>query len=683
LNKETGIFMQYVNDFSYEVKVIENEWIPMKDGTRIAARIWYPENAENDPVPAVLEYIPYRKRDITRKRDDAVQKYVAGHGYAVVRADIRGSGDSEGVLTDEYIQQEQEDGLEILQWIASQPWCNGNMGMIGISWGGFNGLQIAALQPPGLKAIITVCSTDDRYADDVHYMGGCLLGDNLSWASVMFALNSTPPDPEIVGEKWKDIWVKRLEGSGLWVDIWLQHQHRDEYWKHGSVCENYHTIQIPVMAVSGWADGYSNAVFRMMENLVAPRKGLLGPWSHKYPHEGVPGPAIGWLQECLRWWDHWLKEKANGIMDEPMLRAYMQESIPPFSNYTARPGRWVGEEAWPSPHIKQEVYHLTSRDLTQNQNDRNISDSSLTLESPLRTGLYSGKWCSYSAPPDLPGDQREDDGGALVFNTGVLENPLEIMGAPVAELEIEVDQPMAMIAVRLSDVLTNGDVRRVTYGLLNLTHRNSHEHPEPLVPGKRYKIRVKMNYVAENFPAGNQIRLAISSVYWPLAWPSPKQAEITLHTANSKLILPVRAPRAEDKYLRPFDKPETATPPEITQLIPEVHQWKVERDLATDETNLIVVKDDGRYKIQDINLEMESSTEEKYTVFGNDSLSLKGETFLHYEFKRDGWNIRTVTHTELTSDEQYFYINADVDAYEGDVRIFCNSWNRKVLRNLV
>ena len=227
----------------------------MQDGTRLAARIWLPVDAKERPVPAVLEYIPYRKRDFTRLRDSIMHPYVAGHGYGCIRVDLRGSGDSDGVLCDEYLQQELDDGIHVLRWIAAQPWCTGDVGMIGISWGGFNGLQIAAMSPPELKAIITVCSTDDRYADDIHHMGGCLLGDNLSWASVMFAYNAMPPDPAIVGNRWREMWRERLEGSGLWLERWLRHQRRDSYWKHGSICEDFAAVKCPVFAVSGWADG--------------------------------------------------------------------------------------------------------------------------------------------------------------------------------------------------------------------------------------------------------------------------------------------------------------------------------------------------------------------------------------------------------------------------------------------
>ena len=238
-----------------KVREIENVFIPLKDGTKLAARIWLPVDAEKNPVPAILEYLPYRKRDGTAPRDALTHPYFAAHGYAGVRVDIRGTGESDGVLMDEYLKLEQDDCLEVLAWIAWQPWCTGKCGMIGISWGGFNGLQVAARRPPSLKAVISLCSTDDRYADDVHYMGGSLLVDNFSWASMMFSLQTYPPDPLLVGEQWRKMWLERLEKLPLLIDNWLKHQRRDAYWKHGSVCENYADITAAVYAVGGWADG--------------------------------------------------------------------------------------------------------------------------------------------------------------------------------------------------------------------------------------------------------------------------------------------------------------------------------------------------------------------------------------------------------------------------------------------
>jgi putative CocE/NonD family hydrolase len=259
--------MKTVTQLPRKVREIENVFMTLRDGTKLAARIWLPEDAETNPVPAILEYLPYRKRDGTCDRDALTHPYFAGHGYAAVRVDIRGTGESDGILLDEYLKQEQDDCLEVLQWLAKQPWCTGACGIIGISWGGFNGLQVAARRPPELKAVISLCSTDDRYADDIHAMGGCMLIDNVAWASAMFALQSHPPDPALVGERWRAMWLQRLENQPLLIDNWLQHQRRDAFWKHGSVCENYADITCAVYAVGGWADGYSNAVPRLLAGL--------------------------------------------------------------------------------------------------------------------------------------------------------------------------------------------------------------------------------------------------------------------------------------------------------------------------------------------------------------------------------------------------------------------------------
>ncbi|MFO8000893.1 MAG: CocE/NonD family hydrolase [Marinilabilia sp.] len=671
--------MKTITTFPENVSVKEHVWIPLSDGTHLAAKIWIPESAEKNPVPAILEFIPYRKRDFEAVSDSINHGYFAGYGYASLRVDLRGAGDSEGVLKDEYLRREQEDGLEVLRWIAAQSWCNGSVGMMGISWGGFNSLQIAALQPPELKAIITVCSTDDRYADDVHYMGGCLLGDNLSWASTMFAYNACPPDPALVGDKWKEMWFDRLEGSGLWLKTWLEHQHRDDYWKHGSVCEDFSMIQCPVMAVSGWADGYTNAVFRLLSGLHVPRKGLIGPWSHKYPHFGIPGPAIGFLQESLRWWDQWLKDSDTGIMEEPMLRVWMQDSVPPSPLYKERPGRWVAEPAWPSNNIQIQKLHLhPGHDLLENAPSEN---ETLPIQSPLSVGLFAGKWCSYAAPPDLPNDQREEDGGALIFETPPLKDNLEIMGAPVLNLEFSSNEPVAMVAVRLSDVAEDDKATRVTYGLLNLCHRESHESPKPIETGRTYKVQVSLNHIAQSFPAGNRLRLSISTSYWPLAWPPPRPVRLTVHTGNSNLELPVRKPRKSDETLRPFGEPEGAPELITKQIEPQNHQWRVIRDLAKEESTMEVIIDNGTINFEDIDWKVTNRAKEWYTFQRDDFTSVRGETLWNRRFQRGDWSAEVVTRTVLTSSETHFRLYAEMDAWDRDKRVYSRNWQYEIPRD--
>ena len=673
-------------DLPQPVEEFEHFTIPLSDGTQLAARRWQPVGADRAPVPAVLEYIPYRKRDKTAYRDGLNHPYVAGHGYACVRVDLRGTGESDGVLTDEYLQQEFDDGLEVLDWIAAQAWCDGRIGMIGKSWGGFNGLQLAGLQPEPLGAVITVCSTDDRYADDIHYMGGCLLSDNLSWAAAMFANTSCPPDPAIAGERWRELWQQRLDGSGMWLETWLEHQHRDDYWKHGSVIEDIDALQVPVMAVSGWADGYSNSVFRLLAELPSgvPRRGLVGPWSHKYPHQGVPGPAIGFLQECVRWWDRWLKGIDNGIDREPQLMAWMQDPVAPALDIQHRPGRWVAEPTWPSSGVKVHELGLGDAGLFSDVDEAPNDARLRTVTSPMSLGLYAGKWASFTATPDLPVDQREEDGGSLNFDSPALEEPLEILGAPVVELELEVDQPVAMVAVRLSDRLPDGRINRVTYGMLNLCHRDSHEHPEPLVPGERYCVQVRLNEVAHHFAPGHRLRLQVSTSYWPVAWPSPTPVRLMVAPSNSLLRLPVREPRpAEEAGLRPFDPPVGSAPPATTQLVPRDYGWWVVHDLVTGETLVETLKDEGGYRLDDIGLDVYSRTTERYAYDDDDPTSARGEVHAVRRFERGDWRVRTVTHSVLTCTESDFRIRATLDAYEGETRVAAHSWDRTIPRRLV
>jgi putative CocE/NonD family hydrolase len=676
--------MRVVEQFPHQVREEEGIEIPLSDGTCLAGRIWRPENSDRHPVPAILEFIPYRERDLTAVRDSVHHPYFAGHGFAGVRVDLRGSGDSDGVLTDEYLDQELRDAEEVLAWLAAQPWCSGRTGMMGISWGGFNALQVAARRPPGLGAIVTASSTDDRYADDVHYMGGCLLSDNLSWASTMFAYNSSPPDPQVVGERWREMWLQRLRGSGLWLDEWLRHQRRDDYWRHGSICEDYADIDCPVLAVSGWADGYSNSVFRLLAELDVPRKGLVGPWSHKYPHLGQPGPAVGFLQELVRWWDHWLRDVDNDVMDEPMLRIWMQESVPPSTAYEERPGRWVGERRWPSPQVEPVRHALGDRRICPEGVRQGDGALELTVQSPLSVGQFAGKWCSYNAPPDLPYDQREEDGGSLVFDGEVLTERLEILGSPVVELELAADRPVAMVAVRLSDVAPDGRATRISYGLLNLTHREGHERPEALVPGKPYRVSVQLNAMAQSVAPGHRLRLSFSSSYWPLAWPPPEPVRLSVFPGSSALVLPVRPdPGSDDVWVPALGEPEGAPPLATTQVEPGKQRWRVTRDLVDYESALEVVKDLGVVRFEDIDLEVRRRADERYSWVGDDFDSVRGETTWVMGFARGDWKVEAITRTVLTSTPTDFHLYAQLDAYEGAERVFANSWRRVIPRDHV
>lgn len=670
-------------DLPHEIEHTENLWIRLADGQSLAARMWLPKHTARQPVPAIIEYIPYRKRDITRSRDSINMPYLAGHGFACLRVDLRGSGDSDGVLTDQYLEQEQDDGVQAIEWVARQDWCDGNVGMLGISWGGFNALQIAARRPPSLKAIIAVCATDDLYADNMHYMGGCLLADNLSESTTMFAFNSMPPDPEIVGPRWRDMWRERLSKSGLWLDIWLREQRRTEFWKRGSVCENYAAIQCPVMAVSGWADGYTDAVFRLMQHLEVPRKGLVGPWGHKYPHQGIPGPAIGFLQEVRRWFDHWLKGEETGVLKEPRIRVWMQDSVPPTTSYTTRPGRWIGERAWPSPEVERQKWAMEPQGRMRPLENGGGASGIVSVQSPLTLGYFAGKWCSYAAAPDLPDDQRMEDGGALLFDSDRLSTAVETLGRAKVHLRFSVDQPVAQIAARLSDILPDGSATRVTYGVLNLTHRESHEHPTYLEPGQWYDARLSLNEIAQCFPKGHRIRLSLSTSYWPLVWPAPQPVKIDLDLKHSYLDLPVRKARREDDDLRKFGPPEGAPATELSLKEPGRHNWFVHHDLAEAATELEVIHDDGEFRIEETDTDLARASYEWYRSKDNLYSTAEGETYTRRRLRRGSWDTEVTTRTFLSSDAANFYLRAELDAFEGQKRIFSKNWDKTIARDFI
>ncbi|MBB4689101.1 CocE/NonD family hydrolase [Amycolatopsis jiangsuensis] len=663
----------------YEIIEDEDVRIPLSDGVRLAARIWRPAGSESLPVPGILEYIPYRKRDLTSVRDSIHHPYLAGHGYACVRVDIRGTGESEGVLADEYLEREQQDAEEVLEWLARQPWCTGRTGMMGISWGGFAALQVAARRPPSLGAIVISSFTDDRFADDMHYMGGCLLSDNIAESGTMFGEATLPPDPALVGPRWREMWLERLENCSLWAEQWLWHQRRDSYWRHASVSEDYSSVQCPVLASSGWADGYSNAVTRLLANLDVPRRGLIGPWSHKYPHLGEPGPAIGYLQEVVRWWDHWLKDADNGAMDGPVLRTWMQESVPPSTSYEDRPGRWIGEPDWPSPRVEPLVHPLARYRLADPGEE--VPDERLTVSSPLSVGQFAGKWASYSAPPDLPYDQREEDGGSLVFDTDVLTERCEILGAPTLRLAVSADRPIAMVAARLSDVAPDGRATRVTYGLLNLTHREGHREPQPLVPGEEYSVELELNGVAQAFPAGHRIRLSLSSSYWPLAWPPPEPVTLTVHTGRSGLTLPVRPAVEEQDH--GFAEPEGTPPLSTRQVSAPEQRWTVSRDLIGYHSALDVVKNSGTIHYDDIDLDISRDVRERYAWVADDFCSATAETAWTVMFRRGDWSTRSETRTRVSCTPAEFVIDATLDGYEDGRRIVSRNWHRTVPRDLL
>lgn len=678
------------------VHVIENEWIELSDGIRLAARIWMPADASSTAqVPAVLEYIPYRKDDDTLAQDTLRHAYFAEHGYASVRVDLRGSGSSEGILADEYLPLEQADGLEVIAWLASRPWCTGAVGMIGYSWGGFNGLQIAAHRPPALKAIITAYSTDDRYADDCHYLGGCVLAsDMLKWSSVMLAYNGRPPDPRFAGPTWREQWLQRLRDTPPFGAIWLAHQRRDAYWKQGSIAEDYAAIECAVLAVGGWADAYTNAVPRLLEHLDCPRKGIIGPWGHMFPHVGVPGPAIGFLQECVRWWDRWLKGVENGVEDEPLLRAWMQEPAPPARFYESRPGRWIAEEMWPPASVRAQAWSLTADGaLLECGSGTSGQSGELSIVGNQSCGVAAGVWCANGLPDELPDDQSDDDEFSLMFDSEPLTERLELLGRPEVRITVASDRPIALIAARLCDVAPDGASALVTWGMLNLTHRESDESPSSLEPGRFYSVTIPLKVVGQAIAAGHRLRLSLSPTYWPHAWPSPESVELTvLAGPGATLQLPVRPVQAADSAPPRFESPAMAEPlprelyDPPTRRRSVVRDREIQSDAETITSKLTVTTTDFEYSMSRI---LESDTivrsvaQDMWVIDDDDPLSAREVCERRWDAIRPGWKVFVSTRSEMTATAEEFVLTDRIVAGDDEEDLFERTTVTRIPRDLV
>ncbi|MBV7390617.1 CocE/NonD family hydrolase [Enterococcus sp. ALS3] len=667
-----------IENFPYDVEVIENSWYTLSDGTVLSYRGWFPKS--DKPLPTILEYLPYRKTDGTRGRDNPMHGYFSGHGYNVIRMDMRGTGESEGLLKDEYLKQEQDDALEIIDWIAKQDWCDGNVGMMGKSWGGFNSLQIAARQPEALKAVMVVGFTDDRYNNDIHYKGGLILNDNFWWGAIMLGYQSRAIDPHVVGDRWREMWLERLKNMPLWMANWLEHQTRDDYWKHGSVCENYDAIKVPVFAVDGYADSYTNTVLSLLEGLSVPKKGILGPWAHVYAHDGVPGPAINYLGEGVKWWDHWLKGEKTDTLDGPMIQAWIEDSMPPQTNKPESKGRWVAVENWPSKVVNDKNFGLSYHELVAE--NANTSEK-VALKTPLNHTLLANEWMGAGVPGESPGDQRLDNGLALNFDSEVLTEDLEIFGYPKVTLKLSSDKPNAMLYASLCDVAPDGSSERVSYGVMNLTHLAGHDKVVYLEPGKEVEATVQLNTCGHSFKAGHRLRLSLANSAWPMFWTMPEDNTLTLELADAQFSLPIFT--GEDTVGPDLDAQSAPLTP--TTILSEGRvEREISYDLVTDTWTCMTngiggVFGEGIYRFDEIDVTVEHNLKRLLTLSNQDPLSANYTITQNMRIGREGWWTNAEITTTQTSDKEYFYITGEMNVTENEEPIYATTWDKKIKRN--
>ncbi|MEO1344639.1 MAG: CocE/NonD family hydrolase [Pseudomonadota bacterium] len=643
--------------------------IPLPDGTRLSAALWLPDDAHENPVPAILEYLPYRKTDGTLERDHGMHPHFARNGYAAIRVDRRGCGDSEGLFDDEYSEEELKDGEDIIAWIAAQPWCTGAVGMQGISWGGFNGLQIAARRPDALKAVISIGTTVDRFHDDIHYKGGIQLSENVGWAATVLSWFSMPPDPKVRPD-WTEMWLDRMENTPFVADRWTRAADRDAYWKHGSICEDYSAIQAPVLVMGGLHDGYRNAMAAMAEHAQGPVKAIMGPWSHKYPNITTIGPGLDYLDLALKWWGKWLKGEDTDVEDLPDYTAYVMDSCPPDPALKFRAGRWVGVPDW-----RNRDGSALALKLGHDGTLGNTAQLDSTLSSTLSCGEDCGEFFPFGfGPGELPADQTEDNARGLSFYSEALEESQIILGAPKLKLRLSCDRPKGQIIARLSDVRPDGTAMLISLGLLNLRHREGFEAKVDCIPGETFEAEITLDQSAYHLPAGHKLCLSLSTSYWPYCWPEGEAFSLSL--SQGEIEIPLCPSTAIEMDFAP--------PPPVETRDIKMHSETNESkgwDTLEDGTRVLTITGDrGRREDVASGVITDVWMQEIWSIHPDRPDSAKVEITWIRGFRRGNWRAHSKAYIAMQGTRDSFEISQRLEAWNGDEPAFDKSWAASVPR---
>ncbi|MBI3243891.1 MAG: CocE/NonD family hydrolase [Chloroflexi bacterium] len=671
----------------YQVRILYNIRISTRDGIELSANLWLPvPKTEGETFPAILEMIPYRKDDWRYNSDHQHGTYFAQRGFAFCRLDVRGTGSSEGIAYDEYTREETQDGYDTVEWLAAQPWCNGKVGMWGISYGGFTSIQVAMLQPPHLKAIIPMYATDDRYTDDVHYLGGCLTVSELAqYAVSMVGMNAMPPKLEYAGAKWAEQWKERLKKTPPWLIEWLQQQTDGPYWRNGSLAPDYTGIKCAVFNIGGWMDEYVNSVLRMQERCTQATgvKGLIGNWVHSYPDSAYPGPNLDHLHEMVRFFEYWLNGIDNGVMNEPPLTLFRYEHTAPEAFPSKFNGQWISANTFPVEGTQPHTLYLGDATLSNLQAERPVSNLDHYPHRPTHGTHAALCWGAGYGPNGLARDLRLEEAIIPTYTSEPLDEPLDVIGFPEAVLYLSCSAPVATVVVRLADVAPDGSVFQVTAGVLNLTHRDSHINPEPLTPNTVYEIKVQLRSTAYRFLPGHRIRLSLASAYWPVIWPSPYKSDNYLHRGSatlSRLILPavsLNAPRLQPPSFK-------TTPPELVEVgggtdAPPV--WQIVEDVIN-QTMTVNVYEGGTAVLPD-GRSLFASERIEMATHQIDPLKTRMFNEVVYRLEESGYQIEIHSSGSVRCTETEFIMDIQLRVDLNGNLFFHKSWLKSLPRRLV
>ncbi|WP_395153887.1 CocE/NonD family hydrolase [Ilumatobacter sp.] len=646
---------------------------------RLAGTLYRPDDSRG-PFATLVEALPYRKDDVTDSYSSTYRRYVESD-FAVLRVDLRGTGSSTGVLTDEYPDAERSDLGDVIEWIVSQPWSTGRVGMFGTSYSGFNSLQMATEGIDALGAVVAIYATDDRYTDDVHYAGGVLRAiDLIDYPLYMVAMNALPPVPALTDggrdgrDEWRDEWRRRIDETPPWLLTWLEHRDDDDTWRRGSIRTGpdgagYERMSCPTMLVAGWADGYRNNTFRVVEQyerIGLPWRMIAGPWVHKSPEHARPGPNIDDDAEILAFFDEHLRHGPPHVGAPGQI--YVRQPVAPEPDLRFQPGRWcdwpdssVTTERWPSPKT---------------------GIDSLAVSGDV--GLAAWNSCGGGLPWGQPLDQRLDDARSITHDWLITEHR-ELLGTVTARFHVRSDQPYGYVSVKLCDVFADGTSALITRGVLDLSHVGCWpadprgevgRAPASPIPGEWIDVAIDLESTTWTLLPGHTLRLSIAGSDWPNCWPPPGPLTVAVDAESVYLDLPLASPdRAGSTH--DFRVTPGLSDDDAAEELGGAH-WVTHHDVLARESR-VSTRYGGTYEgshgaviTDDYAGELAVSTVDPAKAWARGTST--------FEIVWPEATVRTRATLEIVSDSTDFTVSIDLVAHDGDDEFARRNWTATIPR---